>query len=558
MEESTSGRPVLLVVAVDDILRAALEAVLVRRFEPDYTVVVAADPDDGLHRLTALRDSGESVALVVIPFRGAGTDGIPFLVAAHRLHREARRVLVIDVGDVTAADDLTQALTLNQVDSYFGQPWASPEEELYPVVGEALRVWAREHQLRYQKTTVIDASNGTRGAQLRGWLERNAVATALLAVDDPRARALLGQHGVGDERLPVAVLYNGTVLVDPDEVVLAEALGASTHPTRDRYDVVIVGAGPAGLAASVYAGSEGLHALSIEHDAIGGQAGTSAKIRNYLGFPWGVHGGELAERASRQALQLGAEFVVARNAVALRTQGADRVVTLSSGDEVAAATVVIAGGVTYRRLGLPAVDALIGAGVFYGAAVSEVQSMGGLNVFVLGGGNSAGQAAAHLAEGGANVTVLVRGASLATTMSDYLIREIDGSPNVTVRCHTEIVGAGTGGQLDRLDLRDKVDGTTETVPADALFIFIGARPHTDWLGGTLVLDDDGFVLTGRDVIDADPASWPLERAPYWLETSIPNVFAAGDIRRGSVKRVATAAGEGSAAAMFAREHLVRR
>lgn len=295
------------------------------------------------------------------------------------------------------------------------------------------------------------------------------------------------------------MLYDGRVLVDPVDAELAEALGARTRPARPRYDLAIVGAGPSGLAAAVYAGSEGL-----------------------------------------------------------RAEGPDRVVTLSSGDEVAAAAVVIAGGVTYRRLGVAAVDALVGAGVFYGAAPSEAQSMGGLDVFVLGGGNSAGQAAAHLANAGAHVTVLVRGTSLAASMSDYLVRELEGSQNVTVRFGTEVVGAGTDGRLDHLLLADRSSGTTTTAPADALFVFIGARPHTDWLDSVLALDANGFVLTGRDIVEQDPESWPLERAPAWLETSMPKVFAAGDIRHGSVKRVAAAVGEGSTAAILVREQLARR
>ena len=360
---------------------------------------------------------------------------------------------MIDVGDVSAAGDLSQALTLNQLDSYFGQPWATPEEELYPVIGEAIRVWAREHQLHLEKAVIVDAPTGVRGPQLRGWLERNNVTTSLLKTDEAEGRALLAKHGLDADRLPVVELYDGSTLVDPGEVEVAEALGASTHPAKDRYDVAIVGAGPAGLAAAVYAGAEGLRALVVEQDAVGGQAGTSSKIRNYLGFPWGVHGGELAERANRQAAALGAELVVPRNAVSLRSEGSDCIVTLSSGDEVVAETVVIAGGVTYRRLGVPAVDALIGAGVFYGAAPSETSSMGGLDVCVLGGGNSAAQAATYLATGGARVTMLLRGDSLANTTSDYLVREIDASPSISVRLGTEVVDAGTGGQLDHVVLR---------------------------------------------------------------------------------------------------------
>jgi len=485
-------------------------------------------------------------------------DGVTFFARAHSLHPSARRIAMVDVGDVSAAAELHQALTLNRVDAYFGQPWASPEEEVYPVIGEALRVWARDHQARFDKAVIIDDPGGSRGIELRGWLERNTVAATLAPTDTPQGRALLTQHRIDVNRLPAVVLYNGTVLTDPAHDELAEALGARTRPRQSRYDVAIIGAGPAGLAAAVYAGSEGLRAIVLEHDTLGGQAGTSTKIRNYLGFPWGVSGGELAERASRQAEQLGAEFNVTRSATDLGTQGTERILTLSNGDRVTASAVVIAGGVAYRRLGVPSVDTLVGAGVFYGAGVSEAESMGGLEVSVLGGGNSAGQAAAHLAHGGARVTLLVRGASLAGSMSDYLAREIDAAPNITVRFATEVVGAGGDRQLDHLVLRDCSDSSTQNVPADALFIFIGARPHTEWLSGILALDDHGFLLTGRDIVEAEQSSWPLKRTPAWLETSLPGVFAAGDIRHGSVKRVAAAVGEGSTAAMLVKDYLAAR
>lgn len=550
--------PVILAVSTDGALRGAFEDVLRRRYAADYSVVVVDHPAAALRRLGSQRDAGEQVALLIAPFRMADRDGRSFLMEAHVLHPGARRVLVLDVGDVTVADQVSQALTLNQLDSYFGQPWASPEEEVYPVVGDALRGWAREHQPRYEKAVIVDTPNGSRGVQLRGWLERNTVATTLLAADSARGGAVLAEHGVAADRLPVAVLYDGTVLVDPAEAELAEALGAHTRPARASYDLVIVGAGPAGLAAAVYAGSEGLRAAVIEGEALGGQAGNSAKIRNYLGFHWGVSGAELTERASRQAEQLGAETIVARSAAGLSAQGPDRIVTLSNGDELAAACVVIAGGVKYRRLGVPTVDALVGAGVFYGAAPSEARSMGGLDVYVLGAGNSAGQAATHLASSGARVTVLVRGGSLAASMSDYLVRELEAAPNISVLFGTEVVGAGAGARLDHLVLLDREVGSTTNVRADALFVFIGARPHTDWLDGAVAVDRDGFLLTGRDLIERQPASWPLERAPSWLETSMPGVFAAGDIRFGSIKRVAAAVGEGSTAAMLVREQLAGR
>jgi len=549
--------PVLLAVATDDSLRAALDEVLRRRYGSDFAVVVTRDAAEAHQRLGALRDQGELVAVVIAPYRLGESSGIEFLCGVRAVHPTARRVLLLDVGDVSAAEDLSQAMTLAQVDFYFGQPWASPEEEVYPVLAEALRLWAREHQPRYEKAVIIDVANGARGVRLRGWLEGNHVATTLLAVEAERARELLDAHGLSADRLPVAVLYDGRVLVDPTHAEIAEALGAETHPTRSRYDVAIVGSGPAGLAAAVYAGSEGLAAVVVEGEVVGGQAGTSTKIRNYLGFPWGVSGAELAELASRQAGQLGADFVFTRPAVALRAEGDDRIVTLEGGDEIVATTVVLAGGVAYRRLGVAAVDALVGMGVFYGAGASEARSMGGLDVFVLGGGNSAGQSAAHLASAGARVTVLIRGESIAASMSDYLVRELDAA-GVKVRCNTEVVGAGSESRLERLVFRFRRTATTETVPADALFVFIGARPYTDWFADALALDDNGFVLTGRDLTEACADRWPLDRPPSWLETSIPGVFAAGDIRHGSVKRVAAAVGEGSTAAMLVREQLAAR
>jgi thioredoxin reductase (NADPH) len=550
--------PAIVAVAPDADLRRRLADVLERRFAPDYAVTVVDDPAAAIGHLKELAAAQQQVALVLAPFRldqSTDGDGIGFLVEANRLHPGARRVVVIDVGDVSAAGPLHQALTLNQVDAYFGQPWASPEEEVYPLLAEVLRTWALAHQPRFEKAVVVDAPGGARGAQLTSWLNRNNVTTTLVAVDGDRGRALLADHGVGADRLPVAVLYDGRVLVDPDDVTIAEALGGPTRPTRDHYDVAIVGAGPAGLAAAVYAGSEGLAALVVEQINIGGQAGASAQIRNYLGFPWGVTGGDLTERANRQASQLGAEFVVARRAEALGVAGDHRVVRLAGGLEVVASTVVLTGGVAYRRLGVPEVDALVGAGVFYGAAPSDARSMVGLDVFVLGAGNSAAQSAAHLADAGGRVTLLVRGDSLAKTMSDYLVRQLSAAPQVTTRLNTEVVGAGTDGRLDRLVLRDRVSGDEETVPADALFVFIGAEPHTEWLAGTVALDDLGFVLTGADLVAAAPEAWGLERQPAWLETSLPGVFAAGDIRHGSIKRVAAAVGEGSTAAMLVREFL---
>ncbi len=558
-EASDSGRDHPLIAIID---RAPpqdgmLAPDLDRRFGRDYEVIATAGTAEALGVLSAAAHAGRPVAVVIVPMWMPSMTGIEFLISVRDLHPDAKRVLVIDVGDVSAEADIVRALTRNHLDFYFGMPWASPEEELYPVIGEALRLWSRHNQPRYEKAVIIDAPDHTRGRELRGWLERNGVATGLVFADSPRGRELLGRHQLVTDHLPGVVMHDGRALQDPRNDELAEALGASTRPRDVTYDVAIVGAGPAGLAAAVYAASEGLSAVVVESEAVGGQAGTSSKIRNYLGFPWNISGGELAERASRQAQQLGVHFVVARAALALRATGTQRLLTLSSGDEMTARAVVLAGGVAYRRLGVAEVDALVGAGVFYGAAVSEAQSMADMDVYVLGGGNSAGQAATHMAAAGARVTILIRGQALSASMSDYLIEEIRASDAIAVRTGVRIIGAHTAQRLESLVLSDSNGENATTLPADALFVFIGARPHTEWLAGTLALDSNGFVLTGRDLSQTtgSHSQWPLRRPPSVLETSMPGVFAAGDIRHRSVKRVAAAVGEGSTATLLVREYL---
>ena len=353
------------------------------------------------------------------------------------------------------------------------------------------------------------------------------------------------------------LLFGGQVLADPSNTELAAALGVKTRPGAAQYDVAVIGAGPAGLAATVYGASEGLATVLLEPEAIGGQAGTSSRIRNYLGFPTGVSGGELALRAFTQAWNFGAEYVYGNAATGLRTDGAERVITLADGTEVRSRAVIIATGVSYRRLGIPALDALIGAGVFYGAATTEAPAMKGEDVFVVGGANSAGQAAVHLARYAAQVTLLVRGPSLTESMSEYLIKEITGTPNIAVRPNTVVTGGGGTGRLENLILQDRLSGTTETVPAVAVFVLIGAEPRTQWLPDAVVRDRWGFLVTGTDLL-ADghpPAGWSLSRSPMFLETSLPGVFAVGDVRRGSVKRVASAVGEGSIAIRLVHDYL---
>lgn len=522
----------IVVLAPDDARRAAVVDAVNRRFGTDYDVVATSWSDRDTDLI-----GGAPVAVALAP---VGTEDA---LELHRLavgHPNARRIAIVEVGDTSVHDELARAMTLGQVDYYVGHPWASPDEELYPVLSEALRVWTHTQQLRLSKATIVHDPGDDLGGQLSSLLARNGVACLVLASTGPEATALL-EGPLAGVALPAVQLWDGRVLAAPDPAELAEALGAHTRPARAGYDVAIIGTGPAGLAAATYAASEGLQTVAIEARGVGGQAATSAKIRNYLGFPWGIRGADLAAQASQQATQLGAEVIVAREATALRADGDRWVLTLSSGDELSARAVILAGGVTYRRTGVADVDALIGHGVFYGAAAGEAASMGGLRVAILGGGNSAGQAAAHLAAAGAEVTVLIRGDSLGKSMSDYLVQQLEGTPNVTVKTQVVLTGARGEGQLAALMLQHAVDGAVE-LDADALLVFIGARPHTDWLAGTVDLDDHSYVVTGRD-------------GAAWLETSMPGVFAAGDIRAGSIKRVAAAVGEGSTAAMLVREHL---
>lgn len=537
-------KPVISIVEADADLSTAVR----RRFGEDYDVEVAKTPATGLRYLEAAAASGTQVALVVVPYWMGGVD---HFIQARAMYPKAKRLLMIRVGDVGAQSDIRRALTLNQIDFFFGAPWASPEEEVYPVFSEALRLWGNEHLPRYHKATIIDREYGGFARAIQSYLEPNLVWTTFHAADSPQAQRLAEQHGVRLDLLPVVVLWNGRVLLDPDRADVAEALGVPVRAPTHTLDLAVVGCGPAGLAAAAYAASEGLRVLGIEPWTMGGQAGTTSKIRNYLGFRWGISGGEFGQRAFAQAQDLGADFVVARAATGLRADGDLRTVVLDNGDVVTSRAVLLAGGVAYRRLGVPEVDRLAGAGVFYGASASEAKSMSGLDVYVLGGGNSAGQIATHLAACGARTTLLIR-RELGPPMADYLIREIRGTSGLTVRSHCEVVGAGSDQQLEHLVLRDTRTNSEEHVKADALFVFIGADPHTGWLGDAVALDDHGFILTGGDI---PPGVWPLDRAPGMLETSMPGVFAAGDIRRGSVKRVAAAVGEGSTATLLIRGYL---
>jgi thioredoxin reductase (NADPH) len=421
-----------------------------------------------------------------------------------------------------------------------------------------LSAWAKATgRTRLEAIRVVGGRRSLRSHQLTDLLERNGVAYAFYPDDSPEGRRLLEETHQDGSRLPVVVMWDGRVLVDPSVAEIVGAAGGDTRPDPDVYDVAIVGAGPAGLTAATYGASEGLRTLLLEREAVGGQAGTSSLIRNYLGFPRGISGRELAARASEQAWLFGASFVF-NVATGLHASGPHRVVTLADGSQATSQAVVLATGVSYRRLDVPGLDRLSGAGVFYGAGVAEAAAMAGQEVFVVGAGNSAGQAALHLAKHAAQVTILARGHSLAATMSDYLVKEIGHTANLTVRLHTQVAAVHGTGQLEGLTLRDLSGGPPAEVPASALFILIGAEPHTDWLADTLARDDHGFILTGRDLPQDSRSAyrcWPLGRPPLPLEASMPGVFAAGDVRYRSVKRVASAVGDGSIAIQLIHEYL---
>jgi thioredoxin reductase (NADPH) len=489
------------------------------------------------------------VALVAADQRLPDGDGVDFLTRAAALHRGLARVLLFDMDDTHTRipfrelQVLQRASALGQIDAWMVKGWVNPEEWLYPQVQELLSVWSRAHRPSHVVYQVVGEQWDPRTHDLRDGLTVNGVPFLFHRAESDTAQQLVRDHGVDVTRLPAVVRHDGRVLHRPTMAQLAVSHGVEVRPAADHYDLVVVGAGPAGLAAGVYGASEGLSTLVVEARAIGGQAGTSSMIRNYLGFPRGIGGGELAHRAWQQAVLLGGEFVFTQKVTALTTDGSRHRLSFRDGGGVTAQAVILATGVAYRRLGIAELDRLVGAGVFYGAAGVTAPAVTGEDVYVVGGANSAGQAALHLAKYAARVTLLVRGSSLAAGMSDYLVRQIEATSNVAVRLRTQLVGGRGESRLEGLSLHD-AQRRTEDVSAAAVFIMIGAEPHTDWLRPVLALDEHGFVLTSRDVASAD---WPLAREPYPFESSRPGVFAAGDIRHGSMKRVAGAAGEGSVA-----------
>jgi thioredoxin reductase (NADPH) len=561
-------KPVLLVADNDQTNLETVGHELATRYGAHYSVRLESSSDRALHALRQSADAGDDVALVLAEQRLPGLSGAEFLAAAHQVHPHARRALLIQWGEERQSSDaLIKACMLGSSNHYIARPVQSPDERFHRAIAEFLDEWWRDRGTNFEMVRIIGEALSARSHEIRDLLTRADVPFGFYATESKVASIALAEAGVGTERLPVVMTLEGTVLIDPSNRDVAAALGVRTTPNSGTYDVTIVGGGPAGLAASVYAGSEGLRTLLLEPNALGGQAGTSSLIRNYLGFPRGISGNELARRAVDQARLFGADIVYGIAATSLRAQGDIRVVGLSDGTEVESRAVVIATGVSYRRLDVPELESLLGAGVFYGAAVAEAQALRGEQVFVIGGGNSAGQAAAHLARYASTVTVLVRSASLAESMSEYLINEIAGTPNIDVRYGVDVVGGGGGtGGLEQLELRDRESGVVETVPARAVFVLIGASPCTAWLSDAVAADPWGYLLTGArcgiatcgchpDPSSSGETTWREHRPPLLLETSIPGVFAVGDVRHGSVKRVASGVGEGAICIQLVHEYL---
>ena len=553
---TAAPRPALLTVDDDPGVSRAVARDLRRRYGETHRIVRAESGEQALDALREMKLRGEQVAVLLADFRMPRMSGIEFLEQAMDLYPAAKRVLLTAYADTDAAID---AINVVDLDYYLLKPWDPPEEKLYPVVDSLLEVWNSADHRPVPETKLVGHRWSARSTEVREFLARNQVPYRWFAADQPEGQALLAAAGADDHTLPVVITPEGDPLVAPSDGELAGRVGLTTTPSKDFYDLIVIGGGPAGLGAAVYGASEGLRTVLLERTATGGQAGQSSRIENYLGFPDGVSGAQLTDRARRQAVRFGAELITTRDVVGLEANGSARTVRLADGATIDAHTVILATGVSYRQLAAPGVEELTGRGVFYGSALTEAANCANQDVYIVGGANSAGQAAVYLARGARSVTLLVRAPSLDASMSYYLIQQIAAVPNISVRTCTEVLGAAGNEHLEQLTLRDNITGQTETVDGQFLFVFIGAAPRTDWLADVLLRDARGFVVAGPDLAASGepPRGWSLERAPYHLETSLPGVFAAGDVRFQSAKRVASAVGEGAMAVMLVHRYLDR-
>ena len=552
--DERSSRPVLLTVDDDPSVSRAVARDLRRRYGNDYRILRA---DSGPAALEAIREvvlRGEQVAAILADYRIPQMSGIDFLEQAMDLVPHARRALLTAYADTDAA---IAAINVVDVDHYLLKPWEPPEEKLYPVIDELLAAWQRDGHASERKIKILGHPWSAPSYEVRDFLARNLVSYRWYNVAEPDGQRLMAAAGATPDDIPVVITSDGDPLIRPALVELANAVGLSTAPTEEFYDLVIVGGGPAGLGAAVYGASEGLKTVIIERAAAGGQAGQSSRIENYLGFPDGVSGDQLTERARRQALRLGAELITARTAVSLEVQGPARRLVFDDGSSVLTRAVLLATGVSYRELVADGLADLVGRGVYYGSASTQATACAGDHVIIVGGANSAGQAAVFFSRHAARVTLAVRGESLERSMSSYLIEQIAAIDTIDVRTRTRVDRCTGSDHLECVTLVDLDDGSTQQVDAGHLFVFIGAAPLTGWLPAELTTDDAGFVRTGPDLVveGQRPLGWDLDRDPYLLESSIPGVFVAGDVRSQSVKRVASAVGEGALAVTLVHRYL---
>lgn len=548
------AKPAILAVDDDAAVVAAVVRDLRQRYGQDYRVLRATSGPEALEILADQLLKDRPVAAVVSDQRMPGMTGIEVLQEVRQQSPDSKLLLLTAYADTDVA---IRAINDIALDYYLMKPWDPPEDRLYPVLDELLRDWANDHPDRDSEVRVVGHRWSERTVDVKTFLTHNHVPYRWLEVGDAgsadEATRLLELAKAGADDLPVVALPDGAALRSPTMVELAGALGLRTRAERTLYDLCIVGAGPAGLAAAVYAASEGLATVVVERDAPGGQAGQSASIENYLGFPKGLSGADLTHRAVAQAARFGAEMVLARDVVGFEMRGPVRAVLLDGSADIEARAVLVASGVSYRRLGAPGLDEVVGRGLYYGASASEAVQTAGEDVYVVGAANSAGQAALNFARYAARVVLVVRGDSLEASMSQYLVGRILAAPTIEVRLQTEVVGARGDGHLEAITLCDRTAGRVEEVETGWVFVFIGAAPRTDWLGEVVSRDDRGFVLTGPDL--PSDGGWPLERGPFALETSVPGVFAAGDVRRDSMKRVASAVGEGAMSVYLVHRYL---
>lgn len=544
------ARTAIVVVDDDPQVLGAISRDLRSRYGETHRIVRAGSGTEALEALTDLRSRGDEVAVIVSDQRMPTMTGTEFLSAAEALYPEARTVLLTAYADTEAAITAINDIGL---DHYLLKPWDPPDARLYPIIDELIAEWNAAHPPEFEGIRVFDTRWSPAGHDVKDFLARNRIPYRFADVETDADAARIA--GGGD--LPVVLTATGERLERPDTRTLAHAVGLRTEATTPFYDLLIIGAGPAGLGAAVYGASEGLRTIAIERAATGGQAGTSSRIENYLGFPAGISGGDLATRATTQAERLGAEILTGPEVVGVSVQDPVKTVTLADGQELTCHALVIATGMTIRRLDLPAVEDFVGAGVYYGAAPSEAAAYVDEDVYVIGGANSAGQASMMLSRYARSVTLIVRGDSLEAQMSQYLIDQLAATPNIHVRLETQVTGGSGDGHLRGLELTHRVTGAVERVDATGLFIFVGAVPHTEFVDGVVVRDRRGFILTGSElrVDGAWPPEWTLDRDPFQFETNVPGIFAAGDVRAGAIRRVATAVGQGAAVVNMVHQYL---